>query len=418
MIALGFLLLQVVLGDLAPLYTQEKPVHRNGLRSYIVVFNDGAPKFEGKEHIQKWIQTELPSVNSAEVENVYDIVSIFRGFAVFLSDAGLAELRSHDFVKFIEEDGTVQLDAFTDRQDWGQIRCNQRARNLTTNNAQYSYANSYPSQSLDTTVWNFVPGVQATYSGDGARASVCVVDTGVRSTHQEVAGRVDANISYVSGQTTDGNGHGTHCAGSCCGRYRGTARNVRISWAKVLSDQGSGTNANVISGVNWCSNRANINTGTWIISMSLGGGASTALNDAVNAAAVNSVPVVAAGNDNSNTCTGSPASATRAITVAASDKDDNKATFSNTGTCINIWSPGVSIHSSWYTSDTTYNTISGTSMATPLVAGLIASFSPSSGTGFTRDQALSALQSRGVSGVIRNCPTNTVNLLAATGRTP
>jgi len=418
MIALAFLLLQVVLGDLAPLYTQEKPVHRNGLRSYIVAFNDGAPKFEGKEHIQKWIDMDLPSVSSAEVENVYDIVNIFRGFAVFLSDSGLAELRAHEFVKYIEEDGTVQIDAFTDRQDWGQIRVNQRARNLTTNNAQYSYASSYPNQNLDVTVWNFVAGIQATYTGDGSRATVCVVDTGVRSTHQEVAGRVDGNISYVSGQTTDGNGHGTHCAGSCCGRYRGTARNVRITWAKVLSDAGSGTNANVISGVNWCANRANDATRTWIISMSLGGSMSTAVNDAVNAAATNSIPVVAAGNDNMNACNYSPASATRAITVAASDKDDTKATFSNTGTCVNIWSPGVSIHSSWYTSDTAYNTISVTSMATPLVAGLVASISPTSGNGFTRDQAMSALNSRGVPNVIRNCPTNTPNVLASTGRTP
>jgi len=244
---------------------------------------------------------------------------------------------------------------------------------------------------------------------------VCVVDTGVRNTHQEVAGRIDGSISYVAGQTTDGNGHGTHVAGSCCGRYRGMARNTRITWAKVLSDAGSGTNANVISGVNWCANRVNTTTRTWIISMSLGGGQATAVNDAVNAAAQSSVPIVAAGNENTDACTRSPASATRAITVAATDKDDTKASFSNVGTCVNIWAPGVSIHSAWYTSDTAYNTISGTSMATPLVSGIAAALATS---GMNRDQSLAALQSRGVSGAVRNCPTNTPNLLAATGRTP
>jgi cerevisin len=420
MMLLGFLLLQVVLGELAPLYRLEKTVDKGALRSHIVVFTDDAPVLDVKEAIQKWISLELPSVNHEEVENVYNIDNKFRGFAIYLDAAQLLELRNHKYVKYIEEDGVVTIDAFTDRQDWGQIRVNQRARNLNTTSTTYTYSGTtYPNQNLDTTVWNFSPGIQALNSaGDGSRATVCIVDTGIRATHSEFTGRVDGTTSFVAGQTTDGNGHGTHCAGSAAGRYRGMARNARITSAKVLADSGSGSNANVISGVQWCANRATNGTMTYIISMSLGGGLATSLNDAVNAAAPRSVPVVAAGNSNNDACNSSPASAREAITVMASDKDDSKASFSSYGPCCDIWSPGVSIHSSWYTSDTAYNTISGTSMATPLVAGLVASLSASGGNYLTRNNAFDALRSRAVSGVIRNIPANTVNYLASTGRTP
>jgi len=417
---LGFLLLQVVLGQLAPLYRQEKTVEKGTLRSHIVVFTDDAPALDVKEAIQKWISLDLPSVNHEEVENVYNIDNKFRGFAIYLDAAQLLELRNHKYVKYVEEDGVVTIDAFTDRQDYGQIRVNQRARNLNTNSASYAYnGTTYPNQNLDITVWNFAAGIQAlNAAGDGSRATVCVVDTGIRASHQELAGRVDATTSFVAGQTTDGNGHGTHCAGSAAGRYRGMARNARITSAKVLSDSGSGTNANVISGIQWCGNRATNGTMTYIISMSLGGGVSTAVNDATNAVAPRTVPVVAAGNSNADACSSSPASAREAITVAASDKDDTKASFSNIGPCVAIWAPGVSIHSSWYTSDTAYNTISGTSMATPLVAGLVASLSASGGNYLTRNNAFDALRSRAVAGTVRNCPANTANYLASTARTP
>jgi subtilisin family serine protease len=399
------------------LYRQEKTIDKSAdLRSHIVVFNPDAPMLNDREAIQKWISIEVPGVDLEEVNNVYNIENKFRGFAAYLNPTGLSNLLQHKYVKYIEEDGVVQLDAFTDRQDWGQIRVNQRARNLNTNSASYSYASGYPNQNLDTTVWNFQSGIQGAISGNSARAVVCVVDTGIRATHQELAGRVDATTSFVSGQTTDGNGHGTHVAGSCCGRYRGVATSVRIASAKVLSDQGSGTNANVISGINWCANRAPSGM-TNIISLSLGGASATAVNDAINNVAPRSVPVVAAGNENTNACTRSPAGAAQAITVAASDKDDTKASFSNYGTCVDIWAPGVSIHASWYTSDTAYNTISGTSMATPLVSGLVATMAPTSGY-LTRNDALSSLYARAVNGTIRSNPAGTPNVLASTGRTP
>lgn len=155
---------------------------------------------------------------------------------------------------------------------------------------------------------------------------------------------------------------------------------------------------------------------THVMSMSLGGATVTAVNDALNAAATRTIPVVAAGNENTDACTRSPAGAAMAITVMASDKDDNKASFSNFGRCADIWAPGVSVHSGWYTSDVAYNTISGTSMACPLVAGLVAYFSDDGN--LKRESALLELRKYGNLDAIRNNPANTVNLLAATGRSP
>jgi len=318
-------------------------------------------------------------------------------------------------VEYVEEDSIATIQAFTDRQDYGQIRVNQRGRNLTTNSAQYTYATGYPNQNLDNTVWNFVAGVQAPFAKEGGMSEVCIVDTGVRATHQEIQGRVDAQINFSSDSSvTDGNGHGTHVAGSCCGTFRGVATKSRVVSAKGLGNNGSGQWTWIISAMQWCADRNVNDQRTYVMSMSIGGGLTTAVNDALNAAATRTVPVVAAGNNNADACNYSPAAAAMAITVMASDKDDMKASFSNFGRCADIWAPGVSVHSGWYTSDVAYNTISGTSMATPLVSGLVAYFGDD-GT-LRRETALLELRKYANADAIRNNPANTVNILAATGR--
>jgi subtilisin family serine protease len=419
---LGFLLLGLVLGELAPLYTKERTVDKGNLRSYIIVFADEFPELpqEPKEAIRKWISLELPSVNPAVVDAGYNIGNKFRGFAGFLNAAQVAEIRNHKYVKYVEEDSIATTMApFTDRQDWGQIRVNQRTRNLATNSAQYTYATGYPNQNLDTDTWNFQPGIQADFKNSGTTAEVCVIDTGVRATHQEISGKVDAQINFTNDTNgfNDGNGHGTHVAGSCCGRYRGVAKAARVTSAKALSNSGSGQWAWIISAIQWCANRNVNDRRTYIMSMSLGGGIQTSVNDAINAAAPMSIPVVAAGNENTDACTRSPASAAEAITVMASDKDDNKASFSNYGRCADIWAPGVSVHSGWYTSDTAYNTISGTSMATPLVSGLIAFYADDDNNPpLSRNKAMAELRVIGTQDAVRNNPANTPNILAATGR--
>jgi len=333
--------------------------------------------------------------------------------------AQLAEIRNHRFVKYVEEDSIATIDDFTDRQDWGQIRVNQKNRDLTTDNPNYSYGNSYPNQNLDITVWNFAVGIQAPFKNDGNTAEVCIIDTGVRSTHQEISGKVDAQENFTNDTNgfNDGNGHGTHVSGSCCGKYRGVAKNARLSSAKALSNSGSGQWTWIISAIQWCANRNVDDRRTYIMSLSLGGAIQLSVNDAINSASSKSIPVVAAGNGNGDACTQSPASAVEAITVMASDKDDNKATFSNYGRCADVWAPGVNIHSGWYTSDIAYNTISGTSMATPLVSGLLAAYGDDDkNPPLTRPKAIHELRTIGTQGAIKNCPANTENLLAFTGR--
>jgi len=233
----------------------------------------------------------------------------------------------------------------------------------------------------------------------GVNSFIWIVDTGVLSNHQEfyrnstnTQTRVTRRQDYVTagGNATDCNGHGSHCAGSAAGLYRGISFGSEIGAVRVLNCQGSGTNANVVAGFDYVANNQVAGKSN-ILSASLGGGASTATDNSINAG-VNAgvIAVVAAGNDNANACNYSPARAANAITVMASDRLDARASFTNTGSCGDVFAPGVSIHSAWYTSATTYNTISGTSMATPLTAGAIGLYAsanaPVRGTSVVKQQ--------------------------------
>jgi len=422
---LALLLIQAVLGELAPLFTQEVTVNKGDLRSYLIIFNEKAPDMS-QEAIQKWLSVEY-SVNPEEVGNSWNIANLFRGFSAYLSRDEVLAIRNHSSIEFVEEDSVVSIDAaFTARQDWGQIRANQGARNLSTNSAtnNYNNVNSYPSGSAATETWDFLSGVQqnisASTNNDGSKSIVCIVDTGIRATHQEFVGRVARTANFVPNEAnTDLNGHGTHVAGTTAGSYRGLAPRATIFVAKVLNQQGSGTNTQVVDGINWCANQfsSGDKTQTFVLNLSLGGAVNTATNNAINAAAAaGCVPVVAAGNENTNACTRSPASARDAITVAATASDDGKASFSNYAECVNIWAPGVSIHSAWITNDQSYNTISGTSMASPVVAGVVAGYG---NAGYlTQAVAQRELDNRGTRGVVKNCPPATPNILVSTGRKP
>lgn len=207
-------------------------------------------------------------------------------------------------------------------------------------------------------------------AGDGVTAYV--IDTGVRITHKEFAGRASSGFDAIDNDDSadDGNGHGTHVAGTIAGATYGVAKKAKVVAVRVLDDAGSGTTEQVVAGIDWVTEN---HQGPSVANMSLGGGADEALDAAVKKAIASGVTfAVAAGNDSGDAGEGSPSRVPEAITVASSTVDDEQSSFSNFGSAVDIYAPGSDITSSWNDSDEGSNTISGTSMATPHVVGAAA----------------------------------------------
>lgn len=280
-----------------------------------------------------------------------------RGFAATLPDWAVRALRNNPNVDYVEQDQTVSLntDQPTPHQHdatWGLDRIDQRELPL---DSVYYYK----------------------YTGAGVNAFI--IDTGIRATHTDFTGRVLPGHSVINdgNGTNDCNGHGTHVAGTVGGVTWGVAKAVSLIPVRVLNCSGSGTWSGVIAGVDWVANKKVEESKTklfpTIANMSLGGGASKAVDDAVAGAVNDGVTmVVAAGNSNDDACKYSPARAPSAITVGATTKSDYRASYSNYGVCLDIFAPGSGITSAWKTKDTATKTISGTSMASPHVAGVAA----------------------------------------------
>ncbi|EXF75682.1 hypothetical protein COL5a_003757 [Colletotrichum fioriniae] len=255
--------------------------------------------------------------------------------------------------------------------------------------------------------------------GDGITAYI--VDTGILTTHSEFQGRATFGANFINSVDTDENGHGSHVAGTIGGQTFGVAKNVNLIGVKVLDGDGAGSNSGVLDGMQFVIDdvaKKNL-TGKAVMNMSLGGSASAAVNRAIQA--LNNagiVPVVAAGNENQDAANTSPASAPNAITVGAIDaRNDRKASFSNFGTVVDIFAPGVNILSVGITSDTATNTLSGTSMASPHVAGLAAYLMGLEGLNTVKavtDRMLALATASGAS-VQRNTA-GTTNLIANNGQ--
>jgi len=271
-------------------------------------------------------------------------------------------------------------------------------------------ANPFPSWGLDRVDQVSLPLSKSyTYNADGSGILAYVIDTGIKLDHKDFGGRAIKGIDVINGTFIDGNGHGTHVAGTIGGTTYGIAKKVTLVAVRVLNNRGSGTTSGVIAGVDWVTK--NHTTQAAVANMSLGGGISSSLDLAVqNAIKDGIVFCVAAGNSSADASTSSPARVPEAITVGATDVNDVFAYYSNFGSLVDILAPGSGITSDWNTSTTATNTISGTSMATPHVTGVSALYLKAN-PGKTPADVQDALKANASIGKISGVPSGTTNSL-------
>ncbi|MFB8247879.1 S8 family peptidase [Streptomyces sp. NPDC055952] len=272
--------------------------------------------------------------------------SALNGYSASLSAGEARRLAADPAVASVEQNQRVSLAATQTSAPWGLDRIDQPSLPLSRT---YTYPDSA-----------------------GSGVTVYVVDTGVRITHQQISGRAAHGYDAVDGDNdaSDGNGHGTHVATTVAGSTYGVAKKAKVVGVRVLNNSGSGTTAGVIAGIDWVTRN---HSGPSVANLSLGGGASTALDTAVrNSIASGVTYAVAAGNSNTSASSSSPARVAEALTVGATTSSDARASYSNYGSALDLFAPGSSITAGWHTGDTATNTISGTSMATPHVAGAAA----------------------------------------------
>lgn len=282
-----------------------------------------------------------------------EITSVFSGAVASGPRAKILALAKNPNFRFVEEDAEIFLDATqSSPPSWGLDRIDQVNLPLSG-------------------------GYEFEVKNDqGSGITAYVVDTGIDASRSDISARVLSGFTSIADKygTTDCNGHGTHVAGTIGGTKYGVAKQVNLVPVRVFSCTGSGSTSGVILGLDWIGQSANATSGKVVVNMSLGGTASTALDDAVRGLISKGVPVVvAAGNNNGDACNYSPARVAEAITVGATDISDRRASYSNYGKCVDIFAPGTNITSLWIGSAAT-KTRSGTSMATPHVVGAIARY--------------------------------------------
>ncbi|KAI9045359.1 S8 family peptidase [Aspergillus affinis] len=401
--------------------------------SYIVVFKKHVDAASASAH-HSWVQ----DIHESQVEridlkkrslfgfddlylglkNTFDIAGSLVGYSGHFHEDVIEQVRRHPDVEYIEKDSEV----FTMSEQEPEVE----------KNAPWGLARISHRDSLSFGTFNKY--LYASEGGEGVDAYT--IDTGINVDHVDFEGRATWGKTIpTNDEDADGNGHGTHCSGTIAGKKYGVAKKANLFAVKVLRSSGSGTMSDVVQGVEWAvqshlkrskdakDGKVKGFKGS-VANMSLGGGKSKTLEDAVNAGVEAGLHfAVAAGNDNADACSYSPAAAENAVTVAASTLQDERAYFSNFGKCTDIFAPGLNILSTWIGSNHAVNTISGTSMASPHIAGLLAYFvslQPSKDSAFAVDELTPAKLKKDIisiatQGTLTDVPSDTPNLLAWNG---
>ncbi|KAI7861374.1 serine protease [Spinellus fusiger] len=395
----------------APLYAHDETETIS--HHYIVVLQPTLDACPIDTHHQ-WLQRQLQDIHTSSfqragvilhsrIDHIYNTPH-FKGYAGQFSSVLVEDIRKSPHVLWVEKNIRVSTMELQRGAPWGLARIShQDALSLRTFN-QYAYS-----------------------SEAGKDVTVYVVDTGIHTGHADFEGRaVWGQTLPTKEEDVDGNGHGTHCAGTIAGKKYGVAKKARLVAVKVLRSNGSGSMMDVIAGVDWATQQhlqekamaektGRVFKGS-VANMSLGGGKSNALDMAVNGAVeAGMVFVVAAGNDNRDACGSSPASAELAIAVGASTIEDERAYFSNYGSCVDVFAPGMNILSAWKGGDYATKMISGTSMASPHVAGLAAYLLSKANT--TAKEIKDQIIEMSIADVLSSLPSKTPNLLVYNGET-
>lgn len=346
----------------------------DGQKTYIVTFKN-------KDETPSKRCDALSSAQGGSTKSVYN--KVLNGCAMRLPPGAVAAMKGNPNVERIEEDQQVFASSlfatndFNNPESWGLDRINQCTSDLDNMGTRK----------------------------DASGVKVYILDTGIKGDHQDFSGLINPNSSCHTDEVNegnalnDGNGHGTHVASTTCGNTYGVASNCNLCAVKVLTAGGSGSNAGVIAGIDHVA--SDCAGARCVANMSLGGGFSTALNQALANAVDSGVTfVVAAGNENANACNYSPASEPKAITVGSTTIDDARSSFSNFGSCLDVFAPGSDITAAWIGSTTDTITISGTSMASPHVAGIAAGIL---GQGpRSPEEVLAEIKSGSVDGITNN----------------
>jgi subtilisin family serine protease len=359
----------------APLLGTDNPDAIEG--RYIVVLHKGTSAQEAKA------TRDEATRRGAKVDHTYS--AALKGFAGTMPGRAVEGLRSNQNVAFIEVDAIAR--AVADQPNppsWGLDRVDQRSLPL---NANYHY------------------------DATGAGVKAYIIDTGVDLDHSAFSGRMISGYDAIDGGTAeDCNGHGNHVAGTVGGTSHGVAKGVTLVAVRVLNCSGSGTNSQVIAGINWVTSDHQAGQRA-VANMSLGGSANSSIDTAVRNSIADGVTyALAAGNESTNACNRSPARTAEGITVGATTTTDARASYSNYGTCLDLFAPGSGITSAWLNNGT--NTISGTSMATPHVAGAAALYLQ--GTAATPQQVRDQLVSTSTPGKVTNPGSGSPNQLLYT----